>query len=175
MNLMLDFETLATTPDSVVLTLGAALFDKDKIHASEQWYFDVPGQMAVGRRVEWSTLQWWIEQNQAAQKDAFFAGERLKPAEFFDKFIAFCLAGGDIEAWSNGVDFDIAIIRNLHDMTVKRGYSKPLPWKFYNQRCYRTYKWSTGCDKLVSREGVHHRGIDDALHQSKCLIAHWNK
>lgn len=176
MKLMLDFETLATTPDTVVLTLGAALFDREKIHQAEQWAFDVEGQLRVGRRVEFSTLQWWMKQEKAAQTDAFFNGERLKIFDFFDKFIAFVLSGGEVdEAWSNGADFDLAIIRSLHMQTEARGYQKPLPWKFWSQRCYRTIKASSGCDKLVLFDGVKHNAKADAIHQAQCLIALWNK
>jgi inhibitor of KinA sporulation pathway (predicted exonuclease) len=44
------------------------------------------------------------------------------------------------------------------------------PWKFYNDRCYRTLKAMYPHIKMPKRTGTHHNALDDAISQVNHLI-----
>ena len=63
-DLMIDFETLGVSRDSVVLSVGIVLFDEDsKIHEQLYREFDPRLQIMAGRKVMQSTVDWWIKTN----------------------------------------------------------------------------------------------------------------
>ena len=69
MDLMIDLETLATTPDAAILTIGACKFDpngddRDKAKRNMPSFYkriDLQSNIDLGRRVDENTLRWWCE------------------------------------------------------------------------------------------------------------------
>ena len=62
MHIMIDIETLATTPDAVVMSVGAVKFDptSDQPPTSKTlWRPDIDEQTERDRHVSESTLEWW--------------------------------------------------------------------------------------------------------------------
>jgi exodeoxyribonuclease VIII len=45
----------------------------------------------------------------------------------------------------------------------------PVPWQFWNSRCYRTVK-SLYPDNKLKRSGTYHNAVDDAESQARHLI-----
>ena len=70
MHLMIDLETLATTPEAAVLTIGACKFDPRGNTIADTFYerIDVDSQ---DRDINPSTIEWWSKQDKAIQEDAF--------------------------------------------------------------------------------------------------------
>ena len=66
--------------------------------------------------------------------------------------------------WGNGATFDNVILANAY-----RGAGLPVPWKFWNDKCYRTIKGFFPQIKL-QRIGTHHNAQDDAESQAWHLI-----
>ena len=59
---MIDIETLGTTPDCVVLSVGAVKFDPYKLeepHSKMLWRPSGDEQINANRRVDQNTLEWW--------------------------------------------------------------------------------------------------------------------
>lgn len=168
---MIDFETLGQKPDTAVLSLGAVLFNRMQILEEKLWHFSLDGQLEIGRRsVTGSTIIWWMQQDNKA-KEVFerLALEGILIKDFAPQFIQFCdPAGADLRVWGNGATFDIPIAEHI----LESARIKP-PWKFWNQRCYRTMKACFGVDRKF--EGVKHNALDDSRHQAKCLIEFWAK
>jgi hypothetical protein len=84
----------------------------------------------------------------------------------FSKFIEFT-GGRDILLWGNGAAFDNVILASAY-----RALRLTPPWKFYNDRCYRTMK-AAYSDVKMPRTGTHHNALDDAISQANHLIEIW--
>jgi hypothetical protein len=82
---MLDIETLATTPDAVVLSFAAVKFNE--FNAQETYIdeinvaLDVDEQINLGRTVNPETLNWWATQPKEIQ-EAAFAEDRISLKQF---------------------------------------------------------------------------------------------
>lgn len=169
-HLMLDFETLATTPDAAVLSLGACVFDNEKILAEHYTVFDLAAQLKT-RRVDASTIGWWFDQGDAAKaviKQA--VASRKNTPEWGAEFVAWVSQNAEpskVQVWSNGANFDVVIIEHL----LSQLRLSP-PWKFWNVRCYRTLKSLFPIETGVERGGVKHNALDDAKFQANCVIRH---
>lgn len=166
-NLMLDFETLGNKPDTAVLSLGAVVFDKDKVLAEKLWIFNVDGQLEAKRSVKMDTLIWWLTKSTKAKEVFDRSKDGLMIREFVPQFIKFCEPYSGLRVWGNGATFDVSIIENILDLSR----TKP-PWQFYNIRCYRTMKSCFGIDKRDIKN-ISHDALQDAKEQAQCLIEYW--
>lgn len=167
--IMVDLETLSTSARAVVLAIGVAGFDKNGEDYSYYSRLDIGRQQILGRKIDESTLEWWMGQDDNARK--LFKEDKVETmgalvdlfTELEDKF--------DLKVMTvlgNGANFDITIIEDLCETFGVR-----VPWKYRNIACYRTLKELTksipSC-KFV-REGVHHNALSDA----KSQLAHFVK
>lgn len=174
MNVMFDFETLATTPRAVVLSLGVVLFDDKKIVAKKYFKFDVQAQIKDGREVSANTLLWWENQSPEARQVLEELSDDLQLVDFCRELEAWFhengVKAGSLAPWGNGAAFDIPIADSLF---LDCGLD--IPWKFWNVQCYRTFSKLTKCKDLATRTGTHHNALDDAIYQTECVLAFWNK
>lgn len=170
-DIMLDIETLDTAQSAVVLSIGAVVFDPHSKELGEKFYVefttDLDTQQRVGRTVSAATVTWWMQQGAAAKQ--IFADpspegvRRVSTAQGLTEFASFVSRNGGKEAklWGNGSDFDNVIVGSLFD-----SFGLAKPWSYSRNRCYRTMKRMFGEDVKVSRHGVHHNGLDDAITQA---------
>ncbi len=74
---MIDLETLATSPDASVLSIGAVKFDPfgDELNDQQMDSFyvrvDLDSCDRLGLVTSDSTIAWWAQQSQEAQDEAF--------------------------------------------------------------------------------------------------------
>ena len=159
---MVDLETIATTPDAVVLTLGAVKFDPYEDNREtgykEEIYmrFDIDTQQDDGRDVNDDTLAWWGRQQPAAFEEAFGDGDRIEFQDGIEKFRKFFWGSNCI--WSHGSNFDVVILEH-----AMRAYKTPIPWKFWNVRDTRTL-FDLGQSHDMGKEDLHH-ALADAKRQ----------
>jgi hypothetical protein len=66
--------------------------------------------------------------------------------------------------WGNGASFDCVILGNAY-----RAVGDEPPWKYFNERCYRTAKAMLPAVPF-ERIGTHHHALDDAASQAQHLI-----
>jgi len=136
-DIMIDLETLATTPNAAVLTIGAVRFDpfgdEMKEPSAESFYVkvDLDSCDAIGLEVSDDTLRWWSQQAQEAQDEAFGSEGRLPVHEAMNQLYKFCW--GAKRVWSHGAGFDVPICENIF-----RKVSKAVPWNFWQVRDTRT-------------------------------------
>jgi len=182
MNLMIDFETMGNTTDTIVVSLGACLFNNEGIHKKGLWYYDLYEQQIAGRTWTASTLAWWMKQSDAAR--AVFHDnkrERLPMEKFFVEFEKWLdegleehLEGRDeLKVWGNGADFDVAILKDLY-LTMGGG-EQAVPWKFWNGCCFRMFNRMTKIKEKMKMKGAAHNALDDAIYQAECVMAVMNK
>ena len=164
MDVMLDLETLATSPDSVILTFGAIKFDPfdDKKEMTDGLYFriNVDEQLALGRHVDEGTVTWWGTQNEQVREEALGEHDRVSLEDFTRALNKFVLTADRI--WAQGPVFDIVILENLYRMM-----GKPCPWAYYRIRDSRTLLKALGDD----REGgaLLHNALADAVSQAEAV------
>lgn len=111
---MIDIETLGTTPDCVVLSVGACKFDPyipQTPHSRQLWRPSTAEQLAAGRSVDDSTLVWWSKQAEHIREQAFSDQNRISLSDFFSELNRY-LVGVD-KIWCQGPQFDMVILENL--------------------------------------------------------------
>jgi exodeoxyribonuclease VIII len=130
---MIDLETMSTSHNATILTLGAVIFDPFSNKIFEELYFriDIDVQAEMGRDVSDDTLDWWSKQDPEIMLEAFSDDDRLPLDEAMDKFHKFVWNCDKV--WSHGAVFDIVILEDL-----LRQMKRIEPWKFWNCRDTRT-------------------------------------
>lgn len=172
--LMIDIEALGKRPDSVILTIGAQIFDPSPESVgwltepqydpvSDRHYVpymnvrvDVDTQVEnYGRKTDQETIAWWSKQSTEAQEEALGTENRIPLADALDQLIAlsnFCKT-----IWSKGPTYDIMMIEDAMHQTKRR-----IPWKFWNVRDARTVYGL--CPSLDTRLNGH-IALDDCRNQ----------
>ena len=170
MDIMLDIETLATSPDAVVLTFGAIKFDpfNPSIQMSDGIYFriDVDEQIDLGRRVDEGTVAWWGTQSAEVREEALGETDRVSLEDFtkaLNKFVV-----GATRIWAQGPVFDIVILENLY-----RQIGKPAPWQYYSIRDSRTLLKALGDDRKGG--ALLHNALADAVSQAEAVQSAVNR
>lgn len=136
-DIMIDLETLATTPDAQILSIGAVRFDpfgKDVQDAQMTKFYcrvDIDSCDALGLVASDATIEWWSQQSKEAQDEAFDPTDRLHIRDAMEQLYKFCW--GAKRVWANGACFDIVICEH-----VFRKIGKAIPWSFWQVRDVRT-------------------------------------
>lgn len=154
---MLDLETLGTRPDCVILTLGAIKF---KPYGEQEpgpgIYFrlDIEDQLALGRTVDNSTIDWWAQQDPRVKEEAMGeSGDRVSTAKMRYELNKF-LVGVDY-IWAQGPAFDIVILEDLY-----RSQGWGFPWHFWQIRDSRTLFGVHGDPREKGRDQAHNALMD---------------
>lgn len=172
MHLMIDLETLATSPDAVIMSADLVFFDlEDKIIYESYASFCIESQLKSGRRIDGSTLLWWQKQSEDARRvfiECETGHKEIAPWIEAELFAAQKVKGfqwKDLQVWGNGALFDVGILED-----VFRKKDSEIPWKFWNVFCFRTFDKMTKARKKLPRSGVHHNALDDARYQTECVL-----
>ena len=159
---MLDLETFGTQPNSAIAAIGAVHFADGEI--IDQFYrkVDLQSCVQVGLSLDPSTIMWWVAQEGEAKAEILKPGTILTSCliDFID-----WLPNNDVYVWGNGVSFDNVILRNAYEKSLLK-----VPWKWTNDRCYRTLKNLFPSQRLLSH-GTKHNALDDAIAQTKHLLS----
>jgi exodeoxyribonuclease VIII len=158
-HLMVDLETLAVSPNAVVLSLGAVHFNPYGNEHGDSIYFriDLDDQDKLGREIDPNTITWWSKQDPAIMEEAFSPDNRVPLVDAIDQFHRF--AWGCSAFWSHGSTFDLVILENIY-----RQLNKPLPWNYWQLRDTRTL-FDLGHDPEMP-QGSKHDALQDAIRQA---------
>jgi len=164
-HIMVDIESLGTRAGCAVVSIGAVAFDPTTNTLGPTFYIVVnrASCRALGLHEDQSTLAWWRRQSEEAREVLIEAESIAAPTipEVLEAFSTYLKPfPGTRRMWSCGADFDLPIIAHLYAIT-----GRPLPWRYTNNRCYRTLR------NLVpvvqdGRQGTHHNALHDAIHQA---------
>lgn len=160
---MIDLETLATSSDAAILTIGAVKFDPFGFDVdfldSDKFYVkvDLDSCNELNLTVSDDTINWWSTQSKEAQDEAFSQTGRIDIFDAFQNLYKFCW--GSTHVWSNGAAFDIVICE-----TVFRRINKKIPWDFWQVRDVRTI-FDLGIDPMRPKVTAHN-ALEDALAQA---------
>jgi DNA polymerase III epsilon subunit-like protein len=166
-HIMVDLETLGTAADSVILSIGAVRFDLDSGVINDEGFYSsisIESNQAWKRRISEDTLLWWFKQDAAARQVFFEPKETLE-----ESLVQFSDWVGNSEhlMWSNGADFDLPMLAHAYSVC-----GIEVPWKFWNSRCFRTYKNLPGAKAAkLPAQGVKHNAMADAYSQAMTVCA----
>ena len=136
-DIMIDLETLATSPDAAILTIGAVKFDPfgDDVNDPKCTKFytrvDLDSCDKIGLVTNDDTIAWWANQSKEAQDEAFGETDRVDIMDAMHQLYKFCW--GAKRVWSHGATFDIVICEHIF-----RKIGKAIPWSFWEVRDTRT-------------------------------------
>jgi DNA polymerase III epsilon subunit-like protein len=160
-DVMIDLETLDTRPTSAILSIGAVRFDRNtpgaigkKLHV----HVDIDSCMNFNRTISSSTVLWWFTQGDEARRRIADSDKVMLPDALLQ--LSEFVNERDV-VWGNGASFDLSI---LHDAFSACRMS--LPWRFWNERCYRTLKALNGHVPKLEQSTVAHDALDDAISQA---------
>jgi hypothetical protein len=162
-DIMIDLETLNTTPDSTILTIGAVKFDpfgsEIKEPKMDSFYVkvDLDSCDRIGLTTNDDTIAWWANQSKEAQEAAFDPDGRIDIVDAFAQLYKFCW--GAKRVWANGSCFDIIICEH-----VFRKIGKAIPWSFWEVRDVRT-AFDLGINPQRPPVTAHH-ALEDAWNQA---------
>jgi DNA polymerase III epsilon subunit-like protein len=161
-NIMIDLETLATSTDAVILSIGAVKFNDDGVFDDKCLYAVCSTDSQLERHISQSTLVWWMEQGDAAKR-VFSDPNKMTLEEALHEVKAY-IDRDDYLLWSNGADFDIPILNHA----LKHAGLEPMV-KHWNHRCFRTMKEEYKMVQKPPFDGTQHNALMDAIHQAKWL------
>jgi exodeoxyribonuclease VIII len=161
-NIMIDLETMSTRSNAAICSIGAVKFENKKIIDTFYCTVDLKSCKDFGLHISKDTVQWWSEQNKEALKELTKNNVPLEVA--LTKFSEW-YGRKSLPTWGNGAGFDNVVLENAY-----LAIGKVRPWKFWDDRCYRTMKNMLHWIDADSREGTYHNALDDAMYQTKHLI-----
>jgi len=100
------------------------------------------------RKISPSTLQWWLEQRPEILKKMFATSQHLNKTLY--EFKEWCASLEIVYPWGNSASFDLGILVNTYT-----SWDIELPWKFYNERCYRTVASLAGVKAVKDESKAH--------------------
>lgn len=165
-DLMIDIESLDTTPYCVILTIGLVRFDPygDGVVEKVTLKPTIEDQTEqYGRIINDDTLRWWGEQSPEALEEAMSDDNRINFRDCMEE--VYKLGWNRRAIWSHGAPFDVvACETGMRQALTDR--PNPIPWPFYTVRDTRTlYEIA----KVSLKDGGHvtsHRAVDDAERQA---------
>ena len=148
----LDLETTALCPTAAVMSIGAVAWDRNQVDTpfyeegsmnnADYLYLrhiDLRSQFVNGFTFDQDTANWWASRSKEA-KMAVTAPDS-QPCDSienvvvdFFKWLTEIANGDEICLWSQGSDFDIAILRNICQQ-----FQIDLPVSYKNFRDHRTF------------------------------------
>lgn len=165
-NVMVDIETLGTSGDCVILSVGACGYDRGGELKSFYEHIAIADSLDYGCQVDADTLMWWFRQGEGARMAIVDGQKKSLRLDTVLKDFAMWLATNFTDKftiWSNGASFDIPILANAF-----RKAGMNVPWKFWNERCFRTVK-SIYSDIKPPVTETAHNALDDAMNQLQHL------
>ncbi|MCY1363299.1 3' exoribonuclease, RNase T-like [compost metagenome] len=167
---VLDLETMGKGPRAAIVAIGCVRIEKLAITSSLYRRVRLETSLQVGLQVDASTIEWWLQQNDAARAEIHNPGGiRLESAlaelaDFMGK-VPGAAPSKTTLLWGNGSSFDNVIVGNAFDAC---GIDRP--WHFWNDRDLRTLLAIFPAAKTLPFEGVKHHAEDDAMHEAKQLL-----
>lgn len=154
MHIILDLETLALTPDTIITEIGAIAFEimeDGTPQISEQLAInlDIPEQLALNRGFDPATISWAVSKKTIP---SHWRGATFRQA--LEQLRAFILAHQPEAVWSWGKDFERPILDDAF-----ASLSIPVPFHYTIMRCARDCWWLAFGARKPSPHA--HHAIDD--------------
>lgn len=165
-HIMLDLETMGIEPNAAIVAIGAVKFTGREIVDRFERIVALESSTGYGGVINPQTEAWWNHPDRAeAKKVTLEADDKLDLKDAIVQFTDWAKRGkGAMVVWGNGSDFDNVILSEGYKMI-----GGSAPWRFWNNRCFRTAAGMYPAVK-IERSGLFHRAVDDAETQARHLI-----
>lgn len=161
-DIMIDMETLDTSPYCVILTIGAVRFDPKGSGVVERLELRPTIEEQTekyNRIINDDTIRWWGEQSPEAIEEAMGDQNRIPFKECMEILYKFCWNRRAV--WSNGASFDVVVAE-----TAWRQLDMRIPWPFYTVRDTRTLYEVAGVKLKSGGYTTTHKAVEDAERQA---------
>lgn len=169
-DVMVDLETMSTQSNAAIVSIGACWFNPDTQQVGHPFHVavDLNSSIEIGSHIDGDTVRWWLQQSaEAREAIARPDGQVINTAlRDFALYLHGVAPASDVRVWGNGADFDLPILSNAY-----RACLLPVPWRYYNGRCFRTLRKLHPEVQAPVFTGVEHNAADDAQHQAEHAIA----
>lgn len=158
-DVMIDIETLDTTPSAIILSIGARAFnlatgekDPKGLHVT----ISIQEQIDEGRTHSIAAAMWWGGQPQGIQQESFSEEESFLGAikALEEYFYDYCYS--DCCVWSKSPAFDLVILKH-----ALRSLLRNEIWNYRRERDVRTYLWALPSEKFEEAKESKHVAIAD--------------
>jgi len=155
---MVDIETLGLDIGSAILSVGAVVFDEEGCGDTFERSISLQSCQDAGLSIDADTLEWWLDQPDAAQ-EVLTGGDSL--ATVLKAFQDFWFEHDIDEIWANSPSFDCEQLEFAYEAV---GLEEP--WAYHHERDFRTLRsLPVGGDH--EQQGTEHDALDDALYQAR--------
>jgi hypothetical protein len=176
-DLMIDLETLGITANSVVLSIGAVLFNIETEEQGPTFYRNIDRESCwrLAMDVDPKTEKWWSEQSETARASLLLP-EPIHAVHVMQQFKDWLCENTRVDrlrVWSHGATFDIPLVRTLAHKT-----GIEIPWKYWNECDTRTLilvAQKNGLNEKQARvqHGTAHHALHDAIAQATWMQNLW--
>ena len=159
-NIMIDLETMGNGSNAAIISIGAVYFDETGLGNEFYKKISLESSVAAGLEMDADTVLWWMNQHKDARKEFEEKGDPLflvmkQLANFIEE---------DCCIWGNGAAFDNVILKNAFQKC-----NISIPWKFSNDRCFRTLKnLFPGVE--IPKNNCKHNALEDAKWQANYAL-----
>jgi hypothetical protein len=168
-DIMLDIETLGTSPGYIVTSFCAVNFQLETDFVNLDYFYQsisIKSSLKYGLKIDPETMKWWMRQDEETI-NKFLAldhsGDDLK--RILEEFTVWLINFPNPTLWGNGNRFDCGILEGAFKAV---GYSAP--WTTKNERDMRTYiMHNEHVYEPSSNRGTTHDPYEDCLYQIKVL------
>lgn len=163
MNTTIDIETLHTRRGGIVLSIGAAEEINGVITRNFYSPLNMTQSQAMGLSIDEDTLKWWLQTNSDLFRDTVLGGLTVDNGYVMANFAEWI--NPDTYVWGNSHSFDCTLLQPYWEY-----FGMQEPWKYYNERCFRTIKNEWKEVEAPEFMGVKHNALHDAMHEATWLI-----
>ncbi|UXQ89148.1 3'-5' exoribonuclease [Synechococcus phage MinM1] len=173
LHVMLDIETMGTTPGSMIVAIGACTFDHPGQRGTFYARIEIEGQQQYGLTIDPGTALWWMRQDDAARMELQTADRLMLSTALCDlshMLHAWTTESGSAELrlWANGANFDPVMLEAAWRARLS---DAPTPWRYHEVRCARTLYDLAGIDRSLFPPRIPHHALEDALAQADAAEA----
>lgn len=158
---MIDLETLGNGENKCVIQVGACYFDRSTGIVGATFKRNIDAQDAVrqGFELDAKTVYWWLAQS-AEARASILEAPLLPIKSVFEELNVFLT--GATQIWSHATFDFVTIMETYRKLNIIPSFG------YKTARDIRTLMdlFKITVDK-TEREGVHHDGLADAIHQVK--------
>lgn len=174
-HVMIDIETMASSKDAAVISIGLAHFNPStgEIVSTLEVRNTLKAQREMNRRFDPDTVEWWLRQSREARQALLAKPRHDNATDMMKEVDAYlhgvCSSQWDLALWAKGPSFDLMICRDLAEACEVR-------WKghFSREYCVRTMlmiaKANAWEDILAMEPEVAHGALSDSIHQAKQVM-----
>jgi hypothetical protein len=184
-NIMIDLETLSTSPDAVILTLGAITFNQEEnlpetitdefLNSNRVFYrkINIQSCLNLGLKIDKETENWWSKQDANVRFEALEdETNRITIKQALEEFTLWIEQNSinTSKVWANSPSFDCVILKEVYKKCGLR-----LPWKFWLERDVRTILDLANVNSYGYNNQNKHNAVYDCYYQICNVHKSYNK